>query len=81
MSGRQFGVVAIVGLGIAALSLALAQPLHAPALYFVGVLAVLVVLGARTAWRWRGRLPALVQLWAALGAVIAVAFVLQKVAG
>jgi hypothetical protein len=81
VSGRQFAVVAVLGLVVAAVCLALAGPLDAPALYVVGIAALVTAAGARTAWFWEGRGSMLVQLWAGLTLVIVVAFVVQKVAG
>lgn len=77
MSGRTFAIVAVLGLLLAAICLALASALGSPLLAVVGAVFVAVVLAAREDWLWRGNVRGWVATMGALAALAVAAYLIS----
>jgi hypothetical protein len=80
MSGRSFAVIAILGLLLAAVSLALAPVLDSAVLAVAGALFVAAVLIAREGWLWQGDLRRWLASMGLLVVVVAVAYAVSAAA-
>lgn len=77
MSGRAFTLVAVVGLVLGAMCLALAAVVDSAILAVAGTLFVAVVLIAREGWLWRGNLRGWLTTIGALAALVVAAYVVS----